>query len=216
MSVIGAIAVVVLWVIAGLFALLIVAAGIPFDARYRNDGSAPDFRVTWLGGSVVLYPRSGSKHDNGDDPKRNKKRRSRRKRGGANRARRRAFFELVRDPVFRHELIGAVIRMLRRIEIREVDLTVDLGLDDAAATGVAVGFVSAVAGALGLLRPDGITVGGWRRVRVVPVFDRAVVSVRGETHVRIVPLRVVGTTLSVVVGPVGRRVLGTLWRSRNG
>lgn len=215
LGVLGVVAAVVGWALLGLLLLAIAALTVPFDALLDSGRSSDPFRVTWLWGAVRLHPRtkeSGERDRKRKDRKKEKKKA--RKAKPPNPARRRGMIDLARDPGFRTSVLKDLIRLIRRIDVPLLDIRIRLGLADPADTGLLYGLLSAAIGAATADPRSAIGGDDRHRLQVEPVFDAEFVDLTGQGNLRIVPITVVGTALGVAVGPTGRRVLGTLWRTR--
>lgn len=212
----GAVAAAAGWTLFGVLILAIVALAAPIEALYDSARSHYPFRVTWLWGAVRLFPRS-RKGDKGGPKgagwKKDSKKASRRGKA-PNPARRRGMIGLFRDPEFRRTLLRDILRLVRRVEIPIIDLQLVLGLADPADTGLAYGFLSAAAAAVSRHPKGRFAVGDRHRLRVEPAFDQERAELSGRANLRLVPMAVLGTAVAVGFGPTGRRILGTLWRTR--
>lgn len=216
LGLLGTVGAVVGWTLLGVLLLTIAALAVPFDALFDSTRSSHPFRVTWLWGAVRLYPRREKGHQGADKGRRRKKKKKESSRPAKppNPARRRGLLELARDPEFRAHLLRDLLRLIRRIEIPLIDLRLALGLADPADTGLLYGILTAAMGAAAADPQIGIGSDERHRVSVEPSFDDDLVEVTGRANLRIVPIAVVGTAVVVVVGPRGRRILRTLWRTR--
>lgn len=227
------------WALLGVLALAAALLALPVDAHY-DSANQPPLRATWLWGRLQLYPRQTGKGDSDKAPRKKRSQKVKEKEPRqANRRRRRELLGLARDREFRSGLLSDLTRLLRRITFPVLDLTLRYGLDDPADTGMLHGTLSALSGAAGRAKgASGSAPGGagedlagaassWgrgggstegrgagRRVSLEPVFDRRALALEGRIQARVVPAAVVGTTVAVALGPRGRRVIGTLWRTR--
>lgn len=214
-GVLATVGAVVVWALLAVLALTIAAASIPLDALYDSARSANTFRITWLWGAVVLYPRSRKERGReGKGAKGGRKKKKKRSAGGPNPARRRAIIDLARDPAFRRRLLRDLNRLIRRIAIPLVDLRFLFGLADPADTGLVYGLLVAATATVGIDPRTGFTVDDRHRLAIEPLFDEESLSLEGRAHLRIVPIALIGTALRTAAGTTGRRVLGTLWRTR--
>lgn len=215
-GVLGAIGTVVVWLVLGALVLAGAAATVPFDAQYDSARSSETFRISWLWGALLIYPRSrsGRRRESKETKAARKEKRKKRSAAGANRGRRRAMLDLARDPGFRRGLLRDLGRLIRRIEIPLVDLRIVLGLADPADTGVVYGLFSAAGAAVGADPRNGVGTDESHRIGILPDFDKETLSLTGQAHLRVLPIAVVGTALRIAVGPTGRRLLGSLWRTR--
>lgn len=213
LGVLGTVGAVAGWTLLGVLCLAIAALAVPFDALFDSVRTSHPFRVTWLWGMVRLYPAKKSDGKGGGKQTERKKKKAH-KAKPPNTARRRGMIDLARDPEFRTSLLRNLIRLIRRVDVRLLDIRIAIGLADPADTGLVYGVLSAAAGAATSYPRSGIGAEERHRLRVDPLFDQQIVTVTGRANLRVVPIAIVGTALGVAAGPTGRRILGTLWRTR--
>lgn len=215
-GVLGTVGSVAAWALLALLAVAGAAAAVPFDALYDSGRSPHPFQLSWLWGAVRLYPRprKEGKTRRRDETEARKKKRKARSGDQPNRARLGATVKLLGEPEFRWTLLQDLKRLLRRVAIPRFDIRVIIGLADPADTGLAYGTLAAAAGVAGIDPERGTGGDNTRRLRIEPLFDEEALTIDGLARLRIVPITVVGTALLIAIGPTGRRVLGTLWRTR--
>ena len=181
-----------------IFLAIVALLAIPVSFRYRvawGRETRREFRLRWLFGLVeVELPRAG-----GDSPAekraplaktRHREREARRKGNPA---------AALRHAPFRRRMLQFVRGLWRAIEKHDFRLRLRIGLGDPADTGQLWAFVGPLAGLLAGCRQAA--------VEIEPEFVDAVFELDSSGEIRVVPLRLVGLVLGLLLSPAAWRGL---------
>jgi len=184
-----------------LVALLAIPITIAFQVNSKQSVKS-SFTLVWLFGLVNIKSRernskktlnNKSAHNSVQD---NDKPR--------NKERRQYAFRLIIQPELRQYILSFVPRVLRAITSNDVQVTIRIGLDNPADTGVLWGYMGPVAGWLGSLR--NVSIG------LVPEFSQAIFEFNGEGRLRFIPIQFIYLLIALVLSPV---VLKSFMRARS-
>ena len=171
--------------------LVVVLLSVPVVVAWRvawPKGTGNDVELGWLFG-LVRIPLSGLS-DRAPSPA--SERPARREISGKTKV-----FRAFRYKPFRRRLVRYVRRMWQLIEKRDVRIRVRVGLDDPAATGQLWAVVGPLAALLSALDPVVVS--------IEPDFANEALDLDSSGRLRIVPLRLLASTLALGLSP-------DLWR----
>lgn len=179
----------------GLFLLLLALLAVPVDLAFRlriSAGFEGRLTIGWLFGLIRIPVRLGGERSKKKAEKRRKKRVRKAKKP------RRGGRPVFLSGEFWRWLLGLLRRLLARIHVYRLFLSVNLGLDDPADTGRLWGGVGPVAAMLAAIP--------LADVRIQPNFEEAALLVESEGEIRIYPLAIIATVVATALSPATWRV----------
>lgn len=186
----------VVWILLGLLATLVALLTIPLEFTFslQRDADRREARGTlvWLLGLVrVRLARPRARRQ--PRPARPKTKR----RTGGRPARR--ILAMLRTEGFAARVLQLTQTVLRRIQIRQLNVELRLGLDDPADTGRLWAVVGPVAGLLALPRTA--------RIVIEPEFAAETFDIHSQGRVRLIPIRLLLVILAFTLSPRTLRAL---------
>jgi len=171
--------------------LLMALLAIPMTLAFRvtrEHSLHTSLTFIWLFGLVKVKSKGGGKAGK-KNTVRNKHKNKNSKKGRSSFAR-----QLFLQPELRRHLLSFVARFFRAIKRDELKLSMRLGLEIPADTGVLWGYIGPVAGWLGSLRH--------MSVHVDPDFQQSIFEIDGNGKLRIIPLQLIYLLGALVLSPV--------------
>ena len=186
-----------LYIVAGIILLVILVLSVPvdlaFDLATDADGRRK-LRVVWLFGLVGR-----------DLLRRKQKRPPKAKKGPPETGEKKKrpdlgfFLSVLRSRGLVDGVVRLVRRMLRSLRVRELDVSLRVGLPDPADTGMVYGVLWSAL----LLRSPSRAV----RLRMEPAFEGPAFEVSLRGAVRVIPAQMAANAVRFVVSPPGLRVI---------
>ena len=188
-------------IVLGPFFLAVLLLCIPVDLAFsyeRGEGSRSRMRIGWLFGLI-------GKELGGEKKSREKKPKKKAKTG------RRSF----RGPLavfsargFSGSLLILARRLVRSVQVRDVDIELQVGTGDPAEMGLLYGVIRpCVALAQSSFSPN---------VRIQPNFVEEIFEGHARGTVRVYPIKLIPPLIAFALSPATFRGLRALWRARKG
>lgn len=192
----------ILAIVVGLLFLAVLLLSVPVDLAFsyeRGDGSRSRMRIGWLFG-LIGKDLGGNKKNRDKKPKQTKAKKGR---GGF-----RGPLAVFRARGFSGRLLLLARRLLRSVQVRDVDVEFQVGTGDPAATGPLFGVIGpSVALARSGFSPN---------IKVEPNFGEETFEGHARGALRVYPIKLIPPFIAFALSPATFRGLRALRRARKG
>ena len=189
-------------IVLGLFFLAVLFLSIPVDLTFsyeRGESSRSRMRIGWLFG-LIGKELGGEKKGREKKPKEMKAKKGRRSFRGP--------LAVFRARGFSGRLLLLARRLLRSVQVRDVDVELQVGTGDPAETGL---LYSVIGPSVALAR-SGIS----PNIRIEPNFVEETFEGHVRGFVRVYPIKVIPSLIAFALSPATFRGLMALRRARQG
>ena len=189
-------------IVLGLFFLAVLLLSIPVDLAFsyeRGEGSRSRMRIRWLFG-LIGKDLGGEKKGREKKPSEMKAKKGRRSFRGP--------LAVFRARGFSGRLLLLATRLLRSVQVRDVDVEFQVGTGDPAETGLLYGVIGP---GLALARS-----GFSPNIRIEPNFVEETFEGHARGAVRVYPIKLIPSLIAFALSPATFRGVMALRRARKG
>ncbi len=189
-------------IVLGPFFLAVLLLSIPVDLAFsyeRGEGARSRFRIGWLFG-LIGKELGGQKKSRGGKPKEMKAKKGRRSFRGP--------LAMLRARGFSGRLLLLARRLVRSVQVRDVDVEFQVGTGDPVETALLYGVI----GPIVALTRSGFS----PNIRIEPNFVEETFDGHARGAVRVYPIKLIPSLLAFALSPATFRGVRALRRARKG